>query len=152
MNHSLTSLAVWGGRELFPCFPSWNPCLFLQRQMDLIKQQCCYVLGLTGSHGLTRVLLISCLSSADISLGNITFVRLGTAWQLRFLPTERPTVSRTQVLAGKSSYLTVTYWKIAIVQLVTWPRVIWWNQNPGVFALGLPANTQHLDFPDFHWG
>lgn len=54
------------------------------------------------------------------------------------------------VLAGKSSYLTVTYWKIAIVQLVTWPRVIWWNQNPGVFALGLPANTQHLDFPDFH--
>lgn len=35
------------------------------------------------------------------------------------------------VLTGKSSYLTVTYWKIAIVQLVTWPRVILWNQNPG---------------------
>lgn len=35
------------------------------------------------------------------------------------------------VLAGKSSYLTVTYWKIAIVPLVTWPRVILWNQNPG---------------------
>lgn len=25
----------------------------------------------------------------------------------------------------------MTYWKIAIVRLVTWPRVIWWNQNPG---------------------
>lgn len=35
------------------------------------------------------------------------------------------------VLAGKSSYLTVTCWKIAIVRLVTWPGVIVWNQNPG---------------------
>lgn len=70
-----------------------------------------------------------------------------------FLLPDKPFVEKYiffLVLAGKSSYLTVTYWKIAIVQLVTWPRVIWWNQNPGVFALGLSANTQHLDFPDIH--
>lgn len=51
-----------------------------------------------------------------------------------FLLPDKPFVEKYiifLVLAGKSSYLTVTYWKIAIVQLVTWPRVIWWNQNPG---------------------
>lgn len=92
INKWVTHWPAWqrGVAENSPCFPSWNPCLFLQRQMDLIKQQCCYVLGLTGSHGLTHVLLISSLSSADISLETSLLYTLVLSWaQLRFLPTER---------------------------------------------------------------
>lgn len=79
INKWVTHWPAWqrGVAENSPCFPSWNPCLFLQRQMDLIKQQCCYVLGLTGSHGLNTCPAYFIPVLSRHFTGNITFVHAG---------------------------------------------------------------------------